>query len=231
MYPHTPPRRLATLAMALLLLGGTAACGSSSSDGASDEKATTTTSANSDDSSETTEATEDSVDDMTDDSEDTTDTTDTTESAPEPVSGDSRDDYVASLVSTFEDDGGAMYTKDQVQCLAENFVDTIGVDAFEQAGITAKAAADDGVMDQLKIDEPTAREMAASFDTCGVDLRKIFLDQIGTDDMTADQKACVEDVLTEEAIVESFVNDVTGNDTAKDPFDEVMSCVQSGTGG
>ncbi len=219
----TPSHRLAGAAMALLLLGGAAACGTSSSDGAADGTTTTTSAdADAENSTETT--------DLTDDSED--ETTSTTEESRDPVSGGSREDYVDALASTFTEEDGEIYTSDQVQCMAEHFVDTIGVDGFEQAGVTPEMAADDGVMDELEIDEPTAREMAGAFASCDVNIREIFLEQLSAgQEMTAEQRACVEGVLTDDAIVESFVIDITGDETTEDPFDAIMPCMTGTTDG
>lgn len=216
------PRRLAAATLALLLLTGASACGASGGEDDAADDPTTTVAGGSD----TTEGADDTVDEP-DDTTDTTEDepTDTTE--PDgPVEGGDRDAYVDALVSTFDEDDDEIFTVDQVQCLAERFVDAIGPDAFAEAGVSpADVAADDDVLDTIGIDEPTAREMVDGFSACDIDLRELFLDQFGGEDLTPEQQACLEDTLTDEVIAESFVLDITGDESADDPFDAASACL------
>lgn len=210
------PRRLAAAAMALLLVGGLAACGASGGSDSAD-KATTTTAGTAAGGSDTTAADGGG--------------TETTKADDGGSATGSEKDYVDALVSTFDaDEQDQVFTTDQVQCLAEKFVSAIGVKRFEDAGLSpADVAADDNVMDGMKLDEATARKMVKGFSACKINLREMFMEQFSAAGLTATQKTCLEGVLTEDAIAESFVQDIVGNTEAKDPLDDASSCLYSDT--
>src|SRR4051812_34572816 len=126
MSPRTTPARLATLAVALLLAAGTAACGTSSGDDATtttDAKATTTEGG---DATTTTEG-----DDETTTTEGDDETT-TTEGGDGPVDGDAQE-YVDAMTDGI---GEVFGGTDNATCLAEAWVDTIGIDAITASGVT-----------------------------------------------------------------------------------------------
>ena len=145
--------RLAAAALALLLVSGIAACGASGGDDAgSDDKATTTVASGG--------GTTTADDDESDDDVTTTEADDDDDGGDDDGSASgSEQDYVDALVSTFdEEEEGEVFSQDQVQCLAERWVGEIGVDRFQDAGISpADIADDDSVLDSMNLDEATAR--------------------------------------------------------------------------
>ena len=217
--------RLAAAALALLLVSGIAACGASGGDDAgSDDKATTTVASGG--------GTTTADDDESDDDVTTTEADDDDDGGDDDGSASgSEQDYVDALVSTFdEEEEGEVFSQDQVQCLAERWVGEIGVDRFQDAGISpADIADDDSVLDSMNLDEATARKMVAGFEDCDINLRDLMLDQVASQGIDDDQRQCLESVFTEDAIAESFVQDIIGNDDAEDPLDAASDCFLGST--
>ena len=216
--------RLAAAALALLLVSGIAACGASGGDDAgSDDKATTTVASGG--------GTTTADDDESDDDVTTTEADDNDDGDDDGSASGSEQDYVDALVSTFdEEEEGEVFSQDQVQCLAERWVGEIGVDRFQDAGISpADIADDDSVLDSMNLDEATARKMVAGFEDCDINLRDLMLDQVASQGIDDDQRQCLESVFTEDAIAESFVQDIIGNDDAEDPLDAASDCFLGST--
>ncbi len=212
MLPILPRTRRVAIAitLAFALSGAAAACGS---DGGSDTTTTTTLTTDADGPTDDTEA--------PDDTEATGET-----GEPSPDAGDAdRQDYVDALASAASDDDFA--TPEQSECLAEGWVDAIGVDELRAAGIAPEqfADGDDFQLDALDLDEATAGTMYDQFATCDLDLRELFLTSFGEEgDLTPDQQACVEDTFSEDAVRASFIADILGDDTVEDPFDGLTAC-------
>ena len=216
--------RLAAAALALLLVSGIAACGASGGDDAgSDDKATTTVASGG--------GTTTADDDESDDDVTTTEADDNDDGDDDGSASGSEQDYVDALVSTFdEEEEGEVFSQDQVQCPAERWVGEIGVDRFQDAGISpADIADDDSVLDSMNLDEATARKMVAGFEDCDINLRDLMLDQVASQGIDDDQRQCLESVFTEDAIAESFVQDIIGNDDAEDPLDAASDCFLGST--
>lgn len=144
--------------------------------------------------------------------------------------------YVDAIMETSADD--ETLSEDQNRCFAEAVVSGLGVEAFEEAGVTPddiRENPDDSPSD-LGID--FSEEQADSFwtaaNTC-VDVRGLFLESMSQgQELTEEQKTCLAEGLDEEFIktmfLASFTEDTESFDeetTAK--LTEVMSTC--GTGG
>lgn len=242
----TRPRRLLTAAtLALLLTAGAAACGGSGgSEGATDtttttrvDKTTTTASTTTTAGEATTTTTEAGVttttgDETTTTTEAATTTTEarvTTTTNGEP-SGDAQD-YVDALVATIEgDEGEEVFEPGQVECLAGNFVDVIGVEALQSAGVSPEEFAQGNGSNfppELGVDEAKANELYDQFAACEVDLAEVFTKAFssGGGEVTAEQQACIDDVFTQANLRASFVADYLGDDLADDPLEAAGVCL------
>ena len=237
----TPTRTRRTVtgaALALLLTVGTVACGDSGgSEGATDTTTTTTrvdktttTASTTTTEGEATTTTEAGVTTTTED--ETTTTTEarvTTTTNGEP-SGDAQD-YVDALVATIEgDEGEEVFEPGQVECLAGNFVDVIGVEALQAAGVSPEEFAQGNGSNfppELGVDEAKANELYDQFAACEVDLVEVFTKAFssGRGEATAEQRACLDEVLTDENLRASFVADYLGEDLADDPLEAAGVCV------
>lgn len=204
------------VSLAFALSGAVAACGSD--DGGSDDGATTTTAAAETDAGATGEETEPTV-------EGTEPTGDEDPDAPPVDVGDAdRQDYIDALAASAAGDEFA--TPEQSECLAEGWVDAIGVDQLRDAGVTPEQFADGGdeELQAVGLDEDTAGKMYDRFAACDLDLRELIIGSEDESALTPDQRTCVDDTLTDDALRAWFVADLLGDDTGQDPFDAMAGC-------
>lgn len=179
---------LASLAV-LTLVVGLASCSSSDDEGAGDETTTTTEAA-------------------------------TTTEAEEPAdAGDPQafvDAYTTGLSSGSVDAGALVLTEEQAACVGEAWVDQIGVDRFEEAGVTPEDVADP-LFDstRLGLPEEEGAEIVAAFEGCDVDIAAELAESI-TLGMGEEQISCtaenIDPELVDALLVKSFT---TGENDAE----------------
>ena len=185
--------KLALVVSALFLLGSATACGTS---GSSDANKTT-----SDPISQDTTTT------TADDSDTTTAVDEEPDGPSTTVSGGdsaSADDYVVALTRNLAsgdpDNGDIRFTEEQAKCVAEEWVDIVGLEAFA----TNDVAPDDlgqTTFDytELGVDGDQAANMVDAVDDCEVDW---ISDTRGIlrDGLDPTQQTCLDDELTDETI-------------------------------
>lgn len=195
----------------------------------------------SDEATPTTEATgEASTTTVSDDPTPTTDApTPTTEDVPDTTGGGETGDrqaYLDAFAKGFQEEGDEQFfSAGQVDCLGEGFLDVIGVDTLVDAGVTPEEFGEgDGFSEELGLDEDQANDLYDQFEGCGIDLKEIFVDtftSFSPQPLGDEELACIDDVLTDERIRDSFVSDLLEvEDGAADPFDEIDSCLPSSFG-
>lgn len=241
MTPPTRPRRFLTgVALALLLTAGAAACGASGdSEGGTDTTTTTradrtTTTASTTTTEEETTTTEDeSTTTPSEGTPPTEDGTTTTTTDGEPSSDPQ--DYVDALVAEFEEDGGdQIFESGQVECLAERFVDVVGIDELQAAGVSPDEFAEGDGSEfpaELGVDEDKANELYDQFAACEIDLRELLTKVFTSEgnEITAEQQACLDKVFTDENLRATVVADFLGDELENDPLDAAGECVDLGS--
>lgn len=190
--------------IAALLLG---ACSSGGDDAADDD---------------TVEATADGGDETTTTEDDGGDETTTTEESGDGGGavdvGSDGEAYVSAMVESMQADEDFPLSDEQAECFSSRFVDTIGVDRLQEAGVTPEQmASDDESMEftelDLSLDE--GNELYDHFGDCGIDLHEIMMSSMSEDeDMTPEMQACMEAVLTEENLRAFMVIGMTEGDDA-----------------
>ncbi len=202
---------------------------------------------NADDPTTTTEATENGGDDSADDSGDEGgDETTTTEGGDE--SGESVDvgadgqAYVDAMVASMGEDEEFPFTDGQAECYSTRFVDTIGVDRLQAAGITPEQmAGDDDTLEytELELSLEEGNQIYDHLGDCGIDLRAMMMESFAAsdDDITPEMQACLEGVFTDENLrtlmVSSMVNgeDAMEGDPELSPLvGQLMGCAFMGMG-
>ncbi len=198
--PTTPLRRLAaTLALVVALGAGLVAC--SSSDDA--QPAGTTTPRGS--------------------------TTSTADGPPSTLDDDVADataaDYVAALEENFGRSGG-VFSAEGVSCLASSWVDTLGVETFQEAGVApADVARNQADLGDLELDRRTATALADAFADCGLELRDAYLKTL-EGNLSEQGKVCVDEMLTAEVVRQAFVAELMGEELDPDPLLQVERCTR-----
>lgn len=216
---------LAIAVVAALLLG---ACSSGGDNDEANENNTITTDSldieGGDDETTTTE------DDEGDDGTDETTTTEGGTDDPVDVGADGQA-YVDAMVSSMRGDDDFPLTDDQAECFSAGFVDTVGVDRLQAAGITPEMmAGDDTGMEftELNLSEAEGNEVYDNFGDCGINLREIMLSSFAEDDdMTPAMQACMEGVFTDENLRALMVVSMTKGEEAVQS-DPAASAVLSG---
>lgn len=185
------------LVLALLVAAAMVAACTSSSSGSGD---TTTTTAESDERS--------SRGTTDDDADEGTTTTEDGEDDDEPTGSEAA--YVDALTDGFAGDG---VTDDQARCAAEAAVDAIGVDTFQQNGITPEdlEIENDSFDLGFALTQQQAEDLVDGLDDC-VDLRGLVLaDMADDDDLTDEQKDCLEREITTEVLKAMMVEIYTAS--------------------
>ncbi|MBX3286573.1 MAG: hypothetical protein KF703_14590 [Actinobacteria bacterium] len=134
-------------------------------------------------------------------------------------------DYVAALEANFGRSGD-VFSEEGVACLAQRWVEIIGVDTFHDAGVTpdelARNRADLG---DLEMGPATAESLADSFDRCGLALRDAYLKTL-EGDLSEQGKICVDEMLTPEVVRKAFVAELLGQELDPDPLLQVERCTR-----
>ncbi len=95
---------------------------------------------------------------------------------------------------------GVSAPADQLLCTTTSWVDTIGVDAFEQRELTTQAVSSTGfVLSDLQPSDDQRAAMARAVLTCGLDLTGMF-DAMAAAAVPADQLACIDDQLAKDPL-------------------------------
>lgn len=111
--------------------------------------------------------------------------------------------YVDALVADFEDDGEFPYGESAGRCLVEGYIDAIGVDELEAAGITPEelAAAESRRELGLELGEADVEGLADAIAGCDLSFGEGLLAggrATGTE-VSEDLAACVDDTIDEDA--------------------------------
>ena len=159
---------------------------------------------------------------------DQTTTTEVTDSeGGEDGDDDGAQQYVDALVSSFSPEGQEPFTQESVACLAPRWVEAIGVQTFEDAGVTPEGLGDDGgVLSSLPITEPVAQQMVGAIVDCGVPLVSFAIEALPSslrDD--PDAVACVEDTVAEAEVRSKLVEAMSSDGPDGSPRDLVEQCI------
>jgi len=137
-----------------------------------------------------------------------------------PSVGGDEQAYVDALIAEFKADPDDTMPLDdaQVECMAKGFIDVLGVDRLEAAGITPENFDDDEAFDAVPLDEADGKALFAIYGDCDIDIRETMIASMAADDdVTPEQQACFESVLTDEYIERLIVSGMAtgggGDDT------------------
>lgn len=147
-----------------------------------------------------------------------------------PSGSDDEQAYIDALTGSFA--GDSELTSEQAACAAKATVEAIGVEAFQDNGVQPEDLADGSSDFELgfQLDEQQARGVVDGLDDC-LDLTELMTQGIAEDDqLTDDQKACLQRELTSEVVKELMVtillaseDDPTGGFAALGALFEIMA--------
>lgn len=200
-------RRLLTLLAALALLMSSAACTSDGDDVASTDGTQA-------------EGGQPADDEPTDGQDEPTDDDDGDGDEP---SGD-RDAFVAAAADAMIAEGDFPASRAEAECIAEATVDAVGLEVFEEAGITPED------LDGEEADALIESAMGDHADAIGTAMVTCFDDPVAVfaaafaEDATPEVQACLEEQLSEEMLITFFTGMLSiAGDPAAEPPPEVQS--------
>ena len=128
-----------------------------------------------------------------------------------PTGDETEAEYADALVASFEGDPDEIFTQADVECIAPKWVAAIGVEAFQDAGITPAALANgDSGLDDVEIDRSTAEVIVDAIPECDLDLMELFLDGLPAavkDD--PDAVACIEGSVTADQVRDTLIDEIS----------------------
>ena len=136
------------------------------------------------------------------------------------------DAFVASASDADEDE--LQLSGEQAECFGARFVDIVGVDRLEEAGVTPEDFGDDSSLDfsEIGLSEDEGEDIYDSFEECDVDIRAEFLNSLDADgSLTEEDRECVEDAFDEDLIRRMLVTTFVQGEDALEQDEELMSDV------
>jgi hypothetical protein len=137
------------------------------------------------------------------------------------------DAFVESAAEAEDDE--LQMSPEQAECFGGRFVEIVGVDRLEEAGVTPEDVGDDSDMDfsTLDLTEDEGGEIYDAFGDCDIDIRAEFLRSLGADDDIAEEdRECIaeafDDDLLRRIMVTTFVEGEDALDTDEELQGEVL---------
>lgn len=139
---------------------------------------------------------------------------------------DEEQPYVDAIAAQFQtdDESELQLTGEQADCVAPRWVDTIGLDTFEEQAITPEDINDssEDELSTLGLDESQGNELYDAFEACDVDVPALLIDSLAADsELDADTVTCIEDNLDADLVRRLMVAVVTQGDDALTGDNEV----------
>jgi hypothetical protein len=139
--------------------------------------------------------------------------------------GDSADaqPFIDALATTLEDEDEGGPTAEQAECIAERTVEIIGVDTFEEEGITPEdVEGSEGPADLgLELSDDDATAVAEGFFDCGFSFVDSLLNTMAPD-ASDELRDCVEDNVDQDVVVEGLALDLQGDEEASSASSEAF---------
>lgn len=145
-----------------------------------------------------------------------------------PTGDETAQDYADALVASYDASSSPdeVFSRDVVECVSPVWVDAIGVETFQDAGIAPADIADGSSdLDDITLDQAAAEAIVDSLPDCGLPLFDLFVDGLGSrvqDDPAT--LACVEGAVTDAQIRAALIEQVRGEES-DDPEDLVAQCL------
>ena len=132
--------------------------------------------------------------------------------------------YVDALASTLDDEDEGGPTAEQADCIAEETIDVIGVDTLEDEGITPEdVEASDGPDDLgIELSDDDATAVAQAFLDCDFSFVDALLASLAPDASSDDLRACVEDSIDDDLVLEGMVASLQGDDERADELGQEL---------
>jgi hypothetical protein len=134
--------------------------------------------------------------------------------------------YVDAMIDSFDnaDPDELQIDREQAQCLAPKWVDTIGTDRLAAAGIEPQDFSAEGNVDltTVGLTEDDGNAMYDSMAECDIDVKKLFVDGFANErDVSAEDRQCFTDALDDDLLRRIMVTTLIGGEEALNQDEEL----------
>ena len=136
------------------------------------------------------------------------------------------DAFVESAANADEDD--LQLSSTQAECFGARFVDIVGVDRLEEAGVTPGDFGDESDFDfsAIGLTEDEGGEIYDAFGECDVDIREEFITSLGADEeLSEEDRDCVAEAFDDDLLRRILVTTFVEGEDALEADDELMGDV------
>jgi hypothetical protein len=133
-------------------------------------------------------------------------------------------DAMAEGMVSSDDEGDLQLDQEQADCLAPRWVETIGVERLQGAGLEPDDFADDGDPDlsSLGLSEEEGGELYDAFGACDIDLKAEFIRSFTADQDLSDEDAeCLGDAFSDDFLRRIMVTSLVEGDDALEEDQEL----------
>jgi hypothetical protein len=133
------------------------------------------------------------------------------------------DAMVEGMVSS-DDDEDLQLDQEQADCLAPRWVETIGVERLQDAGLEPDDFADDGDPDlsSLGLSEDEGGELYDAFGACDIDLKAEFIRSFTADqDLSEEDAECLGDAFSDDFLRRIMITTLVEGDEALEDDQEL----------
>jgi hypothetical protein len=134
--------------------------------------------------------------------------------------------YVDAMIESFDnsDPEELQIDREQAQCLAPRWVETIGPDRLAEAGIEPEDFSSDDDLDlsTIGLSEEDGNAMYDAFEACGIDVKNVFVQSMATDEeLSAEDVECLEGAIDDDLLRRILVTTFVEGDEALDQDEEL----------
>jgi hypothetical protein len=134
--------------------------------------------------------------------------------------------YVDAMIESFDnsDPDELQIDREQAQCLAPRWVETIGPDRLAEAGIEPEDFSSDEDVDLSTTDlsEDDGNEMYDAFEACRIDIKNLFVQSMATDEeLSAEDAECLEGAVDDDLLRRILVTTFVEGEDALDRDEEL----------
>jgi hypothetical protein len=113
--------------------------------------------------------------------------------------------YVDAMIDSFDnsDPDDLQINREQAQCLAPRWVETIGTDRLAAAGIEPQDFAEEGNVDltTVGLTEDDGNAMYDAFGECDIDVKTLFVESFSADrDVSEEDQVCLADAMSDDLL-------------------------------
>jgi hypothetical protein len=136
------------------------------------------------------------------------------------------DAFVEDAADADEDD--LQISPEQAECFGARFVEIVGVDRLEEAGVTPDDFGGESDLDfsEIGLTEDEGGEIYDAFGACDVDIRAEFISSLGADDeLSEEDRECVAEAFDDDLLRRILVTTMVEGEDALEADNELMGDV------